>query len=507
MSRSNVALVACLAVLASACGVDRATGPDGNAALAAMANDNPSPLTVAAGAVELQVSLYWVDNSPNETGFEIHRALGTAGTFAAIASTAAKVTSYADWGRQATTTYCYKVRAFRSAGNKTTYSGFSNSACATTASPPPAPANVTATPGNFSDVVVAWSASPNASSYRVDRAASPAGPWETIVPSVADLQITDHGRQIEQQVCYRIGATNSVGTTLSAARCTTPPAAPTDAAVSAPAGGGLDIRWVDASSAEDGFEVQRAVSDFLFTVIATTPANATSYHDAAVTLDTRYWYRVRARKDGGFSLFSQWADGVSATALPDAPTSFATFPSGSNAVWLAWASTATNGLGFRIERSLNGAPYEARAVTSWSDQQFRDTEAPGDAENCYRVVAFNSKGDSPPTPADCSRPIKAPTEFAGVPAGPGEVDLAWADNSAYETAYEVHRLDCSGYGYYGYQYCYIAESYSLPAGATSLHVTGLSENAVYQFEIIATAFKNGELYYSDLVQTYAATGP
>ena len=254
--------------------------------------------------------------------------------------------------------------------------------------------------------------------------------------------------------------------------------------------------------------MQRAGSDFVFAVIGTTPANATIYHDAAVTLDTRYWYRVRARKDGGFSDFSQWADGLSPATPPAAPINFSTFPVGSYSVMLSWSSTSSNGSGFRIERSVNGGSFTTRAITSWSQAEFTDNEAPGDAESCYRVIAFNGKGDSPATSTDCSRPINGPTDLLATPAGSGAVDLTWTDNSAHETGYEIHVTECTGYyGYYGYYpYCYTVASYSPPAGTTSFNVSGLAPGVSYEYEVVATAVKNGSLYYSSAAYTSGPTG-
>jgi hypothetical protein len=75
-----------------------------------------------------QLGLTWTNNSTNEDGFKIERATGTTGTFAQIAITGANATSYSDSGLADATTYCYRVRAFNTAGD----SAYSNVACGTT---------------------------------------------------------------------------------------------------------------------------------------------------------------------------------------------------------------------------------------------------------------------------------------------------------------------------------------------------------------------------------------
>src|ERR1044071_6007873 len=79
-------------------------------------------------ATAAQLQLSWVDNSSDESGFNIERKTGTTGTYAQIASVGANVTSYTDSTLTSSTTYCYRVNAFNTGGT----SPYSPDACATT---------------------------------------------------------------------------------------------------------------------------------------------------------------------------------------------------------------------------------------------------------------------------------------------------------------------------------------------------------------------------------------
>src|SRR6476620_9180541 len=81
-----------------------------------------------SSAIAAQLQLGWIDNSSDESGFNIERKTGTTGTFAQIASVGANVTSYTDSSLTSSTTYCYRVNAFNNAGT----SPYSPEACATT---------------------------------------------------------------------------------------------------------------------------------------------------------------------------------------------------------------------------------------------------------------------------------------------------------------------------------------------------------------------------------------
>jgi hypothetical protein len=72
-----------------------------------------------------QLNLTWVDNSTSEDGFAVERRTAIDGEFVQIATTGTDVTSYTDVGLLEGIAYCYRVRAFNSAG----YSPYSNQAC------------------------------------------------------------------------------------------------------------------------------------------------------------------------------------------------------------------------------------------------------------------------------------------------------------------------------------------------------------------------------------------
>jgi len=117
----------------------RATNPGGNSAYSNKVKATtsataptpplaPSNLTTTATSTT-QINLAWTDNSTNESGFKIERCQGAGcANFAQIAQVGAGITSFANTGLVANTTYTYRVRAYNSGGD----SSFSNAAAATT---------------------------------------------------------------------------------------------------------------------------------------------------------------------------------------------------------------------------------------------------------------------------------------------------------------------------------------------------------------------------------------
>ena len=105
-----------------------------------------------------EIDLAWTDNSNNEAGFKIERCTGSGcNNFVQIATVGANVTTYWDTGLSASTAYSYRVRSYNSAGDST----YSNTASATTLTPPAAPSSLKATAVSRSQINLAWTDNSN----------------------------------------------------------------------------------------------------------------------------------------------------------------------------------------------------------------------------------------------------------------------------------------------------------------------------------------------------------
>ena len=71
----------------------------------------PSSL-IATASDASHVVLIWTDNSNNEVGFQIERALAVGGPWELVGTVGTNVTSFTDNGLAAATTYFYRVSAF-----------------------------------------------------------------------------------------------------------------------------------------------------------------------------------------------------------------------------------------------------------------------------------------------------------------------------------------------------------------------------------------------------------
>ena len=487
--------LASLAVLLGGCG-DPPLAPDQDqASLASTGTGLTAPSNLSAAALSpTKTGLVWQDRSSNETGFQVHRSTtGPRGRFALLVKTAANVTRYSNSGLSPSKQYCYKVRAFRRVGGQTSYSAFSNTACTTTpAAGPFAPKNVYARPAWSDGVIVGWADNAdNEDGYRVERSAQSTGPWVTVVTrgpmnGLHSQEASDGGLTAELQVCYRVVAFNSTGQSPSAAHCTVPPARPTNLVAKPLDNLSVALTWADNSAFEDGYKVLRMNSGLTGGVIATLPANATSYHDTGLTGNMTYEYRVQATKDGGTTSPSEMARASLALLPPAAPAVARAFPNGSTGIAIVWTDQSANDDGFRIERSTNGGLSWVFAVDGdrWSSTWgVTDWNRTPEFEACYRVIAWNTAGQSSPSNTTCTTPPAGPTNLVWTQIDANTAELRWTDNSQVEDGYDVYAFGTVG------DWLLLA---TLPPNSTSAHYdTSTIPPSYYHPGLVAT--KDGGL--------------
>ncbi len=452
-----------------------------------------APSNATATAISSsEIAVTWRDNSDNEDGFEVYVAWDIGPTFTLWTTTGPDATSAGFSGIAAEQQYCVKVRALTARGKSRTYSEFSNTACASTALPPAAPrTSVTPMPGNA--VMVGWiDNSNNETGFRVERSVDAGATWAIVATTPSWLTyFRAAGAPGEQQVCFRVIAFNSHGDSPASTACTTLPTAPSGLTATGVAVPAINLTWSDNSNVEDGYEVLRSpveVDYYTYVVIATLPPNSIAYHDAGVSANTRYWYYVRAKKDGGFTDQSNTASAIAATTLPTAPSTLDAIPAGSTTISITWLDNSGNEDGFRIERSVDGgANWQLAAAIGPEWTWFRDDARTSDQRLCYRVLAFNGLGASAPSNIDCATPPAAPTGLVATTAADLAIDLTWTDNSSVEDGYDVFRQYCD-YSYWE-PYCYYVIMANLGPDATSYHDAGLNPGEAYTY--VVSARKDG----------------
>ena len=185
----------------------------------------PSNLAATASALSTTpptVSLTWIDNSNNETGFTIQRAANVTFTVGLTTATVGpNITSYRDTTVSATpTTYFYRVRASNVVGN----SAWSNTVTVTDPGQlPMAPTNLTFASSTRNSATLAWTDNAaNEQGFHLQRStAGAAGPWVLVATVPANtaanpattgpVTYTNTGLARNTTYWYQIQAYNASG--------------------------------------------------------------------------------------------------------------------------------------------------------------------------------------------------------------------------------------------------------------------------------------------------------
>jgi hypothetical protein len=234
------------------------------------------------GALASQAALHWVDRATTESGFKIERKVSPTGPYTQIALLAANSVAFVDPTLAASTTYCYRVRAYNAAGN----SPYSNEVCVTT---PVTTFRLSASVLGTGTLTGSPAGLTCPTDCTQDYAA---GTSVTLTPRAGSgAQFVSWGGACTGQgsTCVvTLRATTNVTATFQAASTATPPR--------------IRLTWVDMATTERGFKIERKVGPTgTYAQRAVTAANTSAFVDSPLAANTTYCYRVRAYNTGGDS--------------------------------------------------------------------------------------------------------------------------------------------------------------------------------------------------------------
>lgn len=364
----------------------------------------PSSLT-ATSASSSQINLNWADNSADETGFTLDRAIDSAFTSGLVSTNlAAGTTSYSATGLSAGTTYYFRVRATNSAGS----SANSNTASAATQQsaplPPTAPSSLTASSASQSQINLAWTNVAGETGYAIEYSMN-GTTWSQLTTTAADVtSFQDAGLSASTTYDFRVRAYNgsgysgyspmAVGTTQAAQ--VLPPSAPASLNATAASSSQINLSWTNVAN-ETGYRIERSSDGVNWGQIYTTLADVTTFQDTGLAAGTKYYYRVSAYNTGGSSSPSPVANATTTAtvqqSIPTAPAkiSVSTPSRGKNVI--TWTDSSSNEAGFVLQVSTNGT-WTTIATLPANTTTFTDTAVKSKQRYTYRVAAYNSAGTS-----------------------------------------------------------------------------------------------------------------
>jgi hypothetical protein len=241
-----------------------------------------------------------------------------------------------------------------------------------------------------------------------------------------------------------ISATKFFTTTASAAK----PLPPSNLIATALSPSQIKLTWTDNSNNELNFHIERSTTaSGTYTQIATVIANVKTYTNNSLSVNTKYYYRVRAYSLlFGYSNYSNIANATTWQIAPAAPTNLtATAGATSSVISLSWTDNANNESFFTIERSTQStSSYVTIATTTANAKSFYNSGLAMNSTYYYRVRAGNSAGYSNYSNIAAATtyngiPLIAPSNLTATYIGSSTVRLFWSDRSSNENGFLIER--------------------------------------------------------------------
>lgn len=222
------------------------------------------------------------------------------------------------------------------------------------------------------------------------------------------------------------------------------PLAPTSLAAEAASSTQIDLTWNDNALNEGSYIVERQKKGtFLYTKVATLPANTETYSDSGLTAGTKYYYRVYASNGFGNSSYSNVDEATTFFLIiplsPAPPSGLKITNTETTKVEIEWQDNSNNETGFKIERKLGSSAYEEIGSVGAGITAYEDTGLLGGTTYTYQVRSYNGFGNS-----DYSNSIMAETKIDIVTLNEGETLMRFYINSSdYYVNNKIMSMDAS----------------------------------------------------------------
>ncbi len=375
--------------------------------------------------------------------------------------------------------------------------------------PPPAvPTGLTALPTSQTTMMLTWvDASDNEATFELERkpgTAASGAPFVRIASTAADTPThPDTGLTAETTYTYRVRAVNPGGPSRYSAMATAttlppPPDPPTHLTATAVSSTQINLQWVDQTSREEFFELERGQDPSSFALLVKLGPNQTAFADTGLEPEREYTYRVRATNAGGASAYAGPESEQTLPLPPAPPTGLTVIADSTTQLTLQWVDASTNESAFEVERRNTDQNYSRIATLPAGAVTFSEAGLPANSSRTYRVRAVNAGGASdyagpvlgttlPLPPAGLTASVESQTRLA----------LSWNDPNPVPAATEIERRIAGSPSDF---------SVTVSAGATAYTDTGLTADTEYVYRI-RTVNNSGASPFTDEVSARTLPNP
>jgi len=445
------------------------------------------------------ITLSWNRNT-TATGYKLEQYKGGIWVQTAVINSNS-TTSYKVTGLTAATAYNFRIRAYKTSGNVTAHSGYTNLSTLTS---PTNVSNVACAARSYNSITLSWNRNTTATGYKLEQYKG--GKWVQMAQingnSTTSYRVT--GLTAATAYNFRIRAYKASGNVTAHSGYTnlstlTSPTNVSNFVCAARSYNSITLSW-NRNTTATGYKLEQYKGGKWVQVAQINSNSATSYRVTGLTAATAYNFRIRAYKASGNATAHSGYTNLSTLTSPTNVSNVTCATRSYNSITLSW-SRNTTATGYKLEQYKGGKWVQLAVINSNSTTSYRVTELTAAKAYNFRIRAYKTSGNATAHSGYTNlSTLTSPTNVSNVVCTArsyNSITLSWSRNTT-ATGYKLEQ-------YKGGKWAQAAVINS--NSTTSYRVTGLTAATAYNFRIRAYKTSGNATAHSGYTNLSTLTSP
>ena len=445
------------------------------------------------------ITLSWNRNT-TATGYKLEQYKG--GKWVQVAQiNSNSATSYKVTGLTAATAYSFRIRAYKTSGNATAHSGYTN---LNTLTSPTNVNNVVCAARSYNSITLSWNRNTTATGYKLEQYKG--GKWVQVAQinsnSTTSYKVT--GLTAATAYSFRIRAYKTSGNVTAHSGYTnlntlTSPTNVSSFKASKRTSSTVTLGWSKNSTAT-GYKLEQYKGGKWVQVAQINSNSATSYKVTGLTAATAYSFRIRAYKTSGNATAHSGYTNLNTLTSPTNVNNVVCAARSYNSITLSW-NRNTTATGYKLEQYKGGKWVQVAQINSNSTTSYKVTGLTAATAYSFRIRAYKTSGNVTAHSGYTNlSTLTSPTNVSNVVCAArsyNSITLSWNRNTT-ATGYKLEQ-------YKGGKWVQVAQINS--NSTTSYKVTGLTAATAYSFRIRAYKTSGNATAHSGYTNLNTLTSP
>ena len=332
------------------------------------------------------ITLSWNRNT-TATGYKLEQYKG--GKWVQVAQiNGNSTTSYRVTELTAATTYSFRIRAYKTSGNATAHSGYTNLSTLTS---PTNVSNVTCTARSYNSITLSWSRNTTATGYKLEQYKG--GKWvqAAVINSNSTTSYRVTGLTAATAYSFRVRAYKASGNATAHSGYTnlstlTSPTNVSNVTCTARSYNSITLSW-NRNTTATGYKLEQYKGGKWVQLAVINGNSTTSYRVTGLTAATTYSFRIRAYKTSGNATAHSGYTNLSTLTSPTNVSNVTCTTRSYNSITLSW-SRNTTATGYKLEQYKGGKWVQVAAVSGNKNVRYTVSKLSRNTAYRFRIRAY-----------------------------------------------------------------------------------------------------------------------